>query len=129
VTTFQEFEADDDGYDWALGFEAANVPGDSMPAQPQEPIPPAPDAAEAEQRGYVERLSEYNEAKRRYDADVAALLSSDTNWAFQVSTRPSREEATDQVKEFLAAHALNPLVRNAGLYRAPSRTWERVELT
>ncbi|AYD82030.1 hypothetical protein I5G60_gp35 [Mycobacterium phage Saguaro] len=119
----------DEDYEWALGFDAATVPVESMPPQPQEPLPLGPDASEAEQRAYAGRLAEYAEAKRRYDADVAALLTSDANWSSQRTPLATREEAEAHVKEFLAVHATNPLVRNAGLYRAPRREWERVELS
>lgn len=119
----------DEDYDWALGFEAATVPVESLPARPAEPMPPAPDAGDGEQKQYARALSEHAERMRGYDGDMAVLLSANANWSEVRTPLPDRETAEGQVKEFMAINATNPLVRNVGLYRTPTVKWERVELS
>ncbi|URC18139.1 hypothetical protein SEA_ZENTENO07_38 [Mycobacterium phage Zenteno07] len=120
---------EDQDYDWALGFDVWDGPGEKMPAQPMEPLPPGADASEQEQAAYTARLEEYAEAKRRYDAELAILVQDESYWRFTTSPFDRRSDAERTVGEFIALHQGNPLVRNPGLYRVPARSWERVELS
>lgn len=115
-------------YDYALGFEAWTGPADKLPAQPMEPLPTGPDATPDEQDRYAKALSAHADAKRAYEAELAALTAKDENWSQQYTPLDGpKEAAAEKVKEFMALHQTNPLVRNPGLFRTPSVKWERIE--
>ncbi|QWY84378.1 hypothetical protein SEA_KNOCKER_36 [Mycobacterium phage Knocker] len=120
---------EDEDYEFAVAFEVADIPGETLPPQPQEPLPPAPDAGTAEQAAYADAVAAYLEAMRVYNGNIAALLASDANWRYVRTTMATRKAAEDQVREVMAVHAANPLVRNIGLDRTPRIEWERVDLT
>lgn len=116
-------------YVYAVAFEVADIPGDTLPSQPAEPLPPSPDADAAEQAVYAEGLVRHLEAVRVYNGNVAAMLASEEYWRTVRTEMPDREAAEAQVREVLLVHTANPLVRNIGLDRAVRPEWERVELS
>lgn len=113
---------------WAVAFEVADIPGETLPPQPAEPLPPKPDATEAEQAAYAESLLQHAEALRVYNGNIAALLASDANWRYVRTEMVDRQAAEDQVKEVMSVHLNNPLVRNIGLDSAPRVEWRREKL-
>ncbi|QHB37769.1 hypothetical protein I5G63_gp028 [Mycobacterium phage Imvubu] len=120
---------EDDGYVYAVGFEVADIPGETLPPQPQEPLPPSPDAGTAEQAAYADAVAAHLEAMRVYNGNIAAMLASEAYWRYVRTEMPTREAAEAQVREVLAVHTANPLVRNIGLDRVERPEWERVALT